>query len=233
MIADEVWAGLNTGPPTSRPGSAPATRSSSSGRSPYGTPVAGDSRQVLARDAVCLLDVPVHKTGTAFTKPVDPLQCPHHMACAKCHFYAPKDSTKGQLLEASGNLQQMLAAVPLTDDERAAVDDGRAALYKLLDRLADVPTLPGPPLARSARRQQRPCCPSPPSHTAADARTDRSILVANHEWQETAWRSSAAASGPLLTGEGDGQDVEAGDAVKVPEIGCSDTPSGSYCGRRD
>ena len=28
---------------------------------------------MLARDAVCLLDVPVHKTGTAFTKPVDPL----------------------------------------------------------------------------------------------------------------------------------------------------------------
>jgi hypothetical protein len=34
VIADEVWAGLNSGPPTSRPGSAPATRSSSSGRSP-------------------------------------------------------------------------------------------------------------------------------------------------------------------------------------------------------
>ncbi len=31
------------------------------------------SRQVLARDAVCLLDVPTHKTGTAFTKPVDPI----------------------------------------------------------------------------------------------------------------------------------------------------------------
>ena len=28
---------------------------------------------MLARDAVCLLDVPAHKTGTAFTKPVDPL----------------------------------------------------------------------------------------------------------------------------------------------------------------
>jgi len=28
---------------------------------------------VLARDAVCLLDVPTHKTGTAFTKPVDPI----------------------------------------------------------------------------------------------------------------------------------------------------------------
>jgi hypothetical protein len=71
-------------------------------------------------------------------------QCPHRMACAKCDFYAPKDSSKGQLLEARGNLQQMLAAVPLTDDERAAVDDGRTALDKLLDRLADVPTPAGP-----------------------------------------------------------------------------------------
>ena len=38
-----------------------------------GTPIPGDTDQVLARDAVCLLDVPTHKTGTAFTKPVDPL----------------------------------------------------------------------------------------------------------------------------------------------------------------
>jgi arginase family protein len=38
-----------------------------------GIPISGDCDQVLARDAVCLLDIPVHKTGTAFTKPVDPL----------------------------------------------------------------------------------------------------------------------------------------------------------------
>ncbi len=38
-----------------------------------GDPVAGNSTQILAQDAVCLLDVPAHKTGTAFTKPVDPL----------------------------------------------------------------------------------------------------------------------------------------------------------------
>src|SRR5260370_10548231 len=38
-----------------------------------GMPLPGDSGEVLARDAVCLLDVPTHKTGTAFTKPVDPL----------------------------------------------------------------------------------------------------------------------------------------------------------------
>lgn len=38
-----------------------------------GRPIRGDASDVLAEDAVCLLDVPVHKTGTAFTKPVDPL----------------------------------------------------------------------------------------------------------------------------------------------------------------
>ncbi|MEU0822530.1 tyrosine-type recombinase/integrase [Streptomyces mirabilis] len=38
-----------------------------------GDPVAASSTQILARDAVCLLDVPAHKTGTAFAKPVDPL----------------------------------------------------------------------------------------------------------------------------------------------------------------
>jgi hypothetical protein len=38
-----------------------------------GAAIASDSDQVLARDAVCLLDVPWHKTGTAFTKPVGPL----------------------------------------------------------------------------------------------------------------------------------------------------------------
>jgi integrase len=70
-------------------------------------------------------------------------QCPHRMACAKCDFYTPKSSTKAQLLEAKDNLQRMLTAIPLTDDERAAVDDGHAALDSLLDRLADVPTPAG------------------------------------------------------------------------------------------
>lgn len=37
----------------------------------------------------------------------------------------------------------MLAAIPLTDDERAAVDDGQAALDNLLNRLADTPAPDG------------------------------------------------------------------------------------------
>jgi integrase len=71
-------------------------------------------------------------------------QCPHRMACARCDFYAPKASTKGQLLEAKDNLQRMTSTIPLTDDERAAVEDGQAALDQLLARLADVPTPAGP-----------------------------------------------------------------------------------------
>ena len=78
-------------------------------------------------------------------------QCPHRMACAKCDFYTPKNSSKAQLLEAKQNLQKMRAMIPLTEDEQAAVDDGNAALDRLLDRLADIPTP-----ARPAPRQLDP-----------------------------------------------------------------------------
>ncbi|WP_010310082.1 tyrosine-type recombinase/integrase [Saccharopolyspora spinosa] len=71
-------------------------------------------------------------------------QCPHRMACARCDFYTPKDSTKAQLLEAKENLQRMLASIPLTDDERTAVDAGQAALDDLLEKLTDIPTPAGP-----------------------------------------------------------------------------------------
>ena len=71
-------------------------------------------------------------------------QCQHRMACARCDFYTPKDSARAQLLEATENLQRMLAQIPLIDDEQAAVDDDRQALARLLDRLADTPTPAGP-----------------------------------------------------------------------------------------
>jgi integrase len=47
-------------------------------------------------------------------------QCQHRMACARCDFYTPKSSSKGQLQEAKDNLQRMLADIPLTEDEKAA-----------------------------------------------------------------------------------------------------------------
>ena len=71
-------------------------------------------------------------------------QCPHRMACARCDFYTPKESSKAQLLQAKDNFQRMRATIPLTDEEQAAVDDGQVALNRLLERLADVPTQSGP-----------------------------------------------------------------------------------------
>ena len=71
-------------------------------------------------------------------------QCPHRMACARCDFYVPKVSTRAQLLEAQASLPRMLVTIPLTDDERAAVDDGANAVERLLARLADTPTPAGP-----------------------------------------------------------------------------------------
>jgi hypothetical protein len=38
----------------------------------------------------------------------------------------------------------MLAQIPLTDDEQAAVEDGAAAVNRLLYRLRDTPTSSGP-----------------------------------------------------------------------------------------
>src|SRR6266404_6962844 len=63
-------------------------------------------------------------------------QCPHRMACAKCSFYLPKDSTKAQLLEAKANLLRLRQEIPLNDAELAALDDGVSALESLLSRLA-------------------------------------------------------------------------------------------------
>jgi integrase len=83
-------------------------------------------------------------------------QCPHRMACAKCNFYLPKNSSQAQLVEGKANLLQLRQEMPLDDAELAAVDDGLAAMQKLMDQLVDVPTPAGPTpreleaLARSA-----------------------------------------------------------------------------------
>ncbi len=71
-------------------------------------------------------------------------QCPHRMACAKCGFYIAKGSGRAQLLEGKENLLRMRQEIPLNEAELAAVDDGLAALEKLLDQLADVATPAGP-----------------------------------------------------------------------------------------
>lgn len=45
---------------------------------------------------------------------------------------------------ANATLQRMLVGIPLTDDERAAVDNAHAAVDRLLQRLTNVATPAGP-----------------------------------------------------------------------------------------
>lgn len=70
-------------------------------------------------------------------------QCPHRMACAKCSFYMPKESSKAQALEASANLARMLQEIPLQEGERAAVEDGIEAMAKLVSSLRNTATPDG------------------------------------------------------------------------------------------
>jgi len=80
-------------------------------------------------------------------------QCPHRMACARCDFYVPKESDRGRWLETRDGLLKLLREIPLSDEERAAVDGDVAALSRLLERLSDVPT-PG-----ECQRQDLPVIP--------------------------------------------------------------------------
>ena len=71
-------------------------------------------------------------------------QCAHRMACAKCAFYVPKESARAQMLEARSNLQLVLQSIPLTDEEKAAVEEGAELFDQLCKRLEDTPTPAGP-----------------------------------------------------------------------------------------
>jgi hypothetical protein len=65
------------------------------------------------------------------------------MACPKCDFYNPKESSHGQLLEAKSNLMRLLQELPLIEEERASVDGDLTALNRLATRLAEQPTPSG------------------------------------------------------------------------------------------
>lgn len=64
--------------------------------------------------------------------------CAHRLACAGCAFNVPKASSRGQALEAKASLERYLERVPLTADERSAVDGDLSKLDELLAKLAGV-----------------------------------------------------------------------------------------------
>jgi hypothetical protein len=70
-------------------------------------------------------------------------QCAHRMACARCDFYRPRDSSLVQLLEAKSNILRFIQQIPLTDEERGVVDGDLIAIDRLTAKLADRPTPSG------------------------------------------------------------------------------------------
>ena len=67
-------------------------------------------------------------------------QCPHRMACARCDFYTPKESTKAQLLEGKANLLHLRQEIPLTDLEISAVEGDLSAYEELINKLSKIPS---------------------------------------------------------------------------------------------
>jgi integrase len=58
-------------------------------------------------------------------------QCQHRMACQRCDFYVPGNSTKAQALEASTHNQHLLEQIPMTETERKALAGDQEALKRL------------------------------------------------------------------------------------------------------
>jgi hypothetical protein len=71
-------------------------------------------------------------------------QCPHRMACVRCDFYVPKESSRAELIASKTGMVRMLQEIPLTDDERAAIDGDVEAIERLLKRLETTPAPKGP-----------------------------------------------------------------------------------------
>jgi integrase len=83
-------------------------------------------------------------------------RCPHRMACARCGYYVPKDSTKGELLAAAGANQMLYEEIPIRDEERLALDGDAEAIRQLVSRLNDVPAADGrTPLELQAQAPRR------------------------------------------------------------------------------
>ena len=84
-------------------------------------------------------------------------QCAHRMACARCDFYRPRDSSLVQLLEAKDNILRFLQEIPLTDEERSVVDGDLIAIDRLTGKLAKQPTPSGQTPTELRRCSEKSC----------------------------------------------------------------------------
>jgi integrase len=70
-------------------------------------------------------------------------RCPHRMACARCSYYVPKDSTKGELLTALGANEALYEEIPIRDEERLALEGDADAIRLLVAGLDHTPASDG------------------------------------------------------------------------------------------
>ena len=119
-------------------------------------------------------------------------QCQHRMACAKCDFYAPKDSAKAQLLEAKDNLQKMLASIPLSDDERPPSTTARPPWTGCLNASPTSPPRPARHHGRSASQSAQSACRS--STSAMPDTADLTILIPHNDAVDVAFDAAGAPS---------------------------------------
>jgi integrase len=66
-------------------------------------------------------------------------QCAHRMACQRCDFYVPGESTKALILEANAHNQRLLEQIPVTETERQALEGDQKALTKLVQLSCEKP----------------------------------------------------------------------------------------------
>ncbi|MDX6458876.1 MAG: hypothetical protein QOE55_2573 [Acidobacteriaceae bacterium] len=55
------------------------------------------------------------------------------MACQRCDFYVPGDSTRAQAPEANTHNQRLMEQIPITETERKALAGDQAALQRLIE----------------------------------------------------------------------------------------------------
>ena len=67
------------------------------------------------------------------------------MACQRCDFYIPGNSTKALTLEANAHNQRLLEQIPVTETERQALEGDQKALNKLVQLSCEEPIKDGSP----------------------------------------------------------------------------------------
>lgn len=70
-------------------------------------------------------------------------RCAHRMACIKCSLFMPKESTKGQMLQAVAHNERLYEEVPIREDERRALEGDTDAIQKIFHEAEGTPAPDG------------------------------------------------------------------------------------------